>query len=293
MPAPRRGPRRPHPRGRRADPLAVGHLLAVQFATRRNGRPNRARRARSRADRCPSPRDAGVLDACPADHARWHGARRGRVARNAERGGAGEIDRRSPCARASSAARRAYVGKSMTPSVSTTAATASAAILSRTGKRDAAAREMGVERGEVVREEDARRGAEVTRCDCFARSRHIRCRSGSLRAGYFSASLDGGVMAQGGGGLMVSVSGIRGRVGEALTPEVVARYAAAFGAWSLAQGGSRADRRRARQPRLGPDVPPHRRRPLQIGRLRRHRHRADDDARLPARRRASSRRGRP
>jgi phosphomannomutase len=34
-------------------------------------------------------------------------------------------------------------------------------------------------------------------------------------------------------GLMVSVSGIRGRVGEALTPEVVATYAAAFGAWAL------------------------------------------------------------
>jgi phosphomannomutase len=33
-------------------------------------------------------------------------------------------------------------------------------------------------------------------------------------------------------GLMVSVSGIRGRVGEALTPDVVVRYAAAFGAWS-------------------------------------------------------------
>ena len=33
-------------------------------------------------------------------------------------------------------------------------------------------------------------------------------------------------------GLMVGVSGIRGRVGEALTPEVVARYAAAFGAWA-------------------------------------------------------------
>ena len=32
---------------------------------------------------------------------------------------------------------------------------------------------------------------------------------------------------------MVSVSGIRGRVGEALTPEVVAGYAAAFGAWAL------------------------------------------------------------
>jgi phosphomannomutase len=47
-------------------------------------------------------------------------------------------------------------------------------------------------------------------------------------------------MAQGGtAGLMVSVSGIRGRVGESLTPEVVARYAAAFGAWSIARGGSR------------------------------------------------------
>ncbi|MEX2152786.1 MAG: phosphoglucosamine mutase [Gemmatimonadaceae bacterium] len=34
-------------------------------------------------------------------------------------------------------------------------------------------------------------------------------------------------------GLMVSVSGIRGRVGEALTPEIVAGYAAAFGAWAL------------------------------------------------------------
>ena len=47
-------------------------------------------------------------------------------------------------------------------------------------------------------------------------------------------------MAQAGtAGLMVSVSGIRGRVGEALTPEVVARYAAAFGAWSIGRGGSR------------------------------------------------------
>ena len=34
-------------------------------------------------------------------------------------------------------------------------------------------------------------------------------------------------------GLMVSVSGIRGRVGDALTPEIVASYAAAFGAWAL------------------------------------------------------------
>ena len=36
--------------------------------------------------------------------------------------------------------------------------------------------------------------------------------------------------------LMVSVSGIRGRVGESLTPEVVCRYAAAFGAWARRRG---------------------------------------------------------
>lgn len=41
-------------------------------------------------------------------------------------------------------------------------------------------------------------------------------------------------------GLMVSVSGIRGRVGEALTPEVVARYAAAFGAWAIGRGSSKS-----------------------------------------------------
>lgn len=37
-------------------------------------------------------------------------------------------------------------------------------------------------------------------------------------------------------GLMVSVSGIRGRVGGGLTPEVVGRYAAGFGAWVRARG---------------------------------------------------------
>jgi len=36
-------------------------------------------------------------------------------------------------------------------------------------------------------------------------------------------------------GLMVSVSGVRGRVGHALTPEVVTRFAAGFGAWALQQ----------------------------------------------------------
>ncbi|MGQ0539127.1 MAG: phosphoglucosamine mutase [Gemmatimonadaceae bacterium] len=39
--------------------------------------------------------------------------------------------------------------------------------------------------------------------------------------------------------LMVSVSGVRGRVGEALTPEVVARYATAFGTWALRNAASR------------------------------------------------------
>src|SRR4051812_35371738 len=36
--------------------------------------------------------------------------------------------------------------------------------------------------------------------------------------------------------LMISVSGIRGHVGTDLTPELVARYAAALGAWSQANG---------------------------------------------------------
>ena len=39
-------------------------------------------------------------------------------------------------------------------------------------------------------------------------------------------------------GLMVSVSGVRGRVGEGLTPEVVARFSAAFGAWAIGNGKS-------------------------------------------------------
>ena len=33
-------------------------------------------------------------------------------------------------------------------------------------------------------------------------------------------------------GLMVSVSGVRGRIGEALTPEIIAQFAAGFGAWA-------------------------------------------------------------
>src|SRR5688500_17934513 len=46
-------------------------------------------------------------------------------------------------------------------------------------------------------------------------------------------------------GLMVGVSGVRGRVGDALTPEVVARFAAAFGAWAAA--GSSAARPKGRR----------------------------------------------
>ena len=41
-------------------------------------------------------------------------------------------------------------------------------------------------------------------------------------------------------GLMVSVSGVRGRVGEALTPEIIAQFAAGFGAWALARAGGKA-----------------------------------------------------
>lgn len=41
---------------------------------------------------------------------------------------------------------------------------------------------------------------------------------------------------------MISVSGIRGRVGHGLTPEVVARYAAAFGAWTVARAKERGSR---------------------------------------------------
>lgn len=39
-------------------------------------------------------------------------------------------------------------------------------------------------------------------------------------------------------GLMVSVSGVRGRVGEALTPEIVAKFAAGFGAWARRKSGA-------------------------------------------------------
>jgi phosphomannomutase len=39
--------------------------------------------------------------------------------------------------------------------------------------------------------------------------------------------------------LMVSVSGVRGRVGHGLTPEVIARFAAAFGAYALKRGPGR------------------------------------------------------
>ena len=41
---------------------------------------------------------------------------------------------------------------------------------------------------------------------------------------------------------MISVSGIRGRVGFGLTPEVVARYTAAFGAWALAESATKRER---------------------------------------------------
>lgn len=39
-------------------------------------------------------------------------------------------------------------------------------------------------------------------------------------------------------GLMVSVSGVRGRVGDGLTPEIIAQFASGFGAWALQQARS-------------------------------------------------------
>ncbi|OLE16410.1 MAG: phosphoglucosamine mutase [Gemmatimonas sp. 13_1_20CM_3_60_15] len=41
-------------------------------------------------------------------------------------------------------------------------------------------------------------------------------------------------------GLMVSVSGVRGRVGEALTPEIIAKFAGGFGAWAMSRGTGKA-----------------------------------------------------
>ena len=43
-------------------------------------------------------------------------------------------------------------------------------------------------------------------------------------------------------GLMVSVSGVRGRVGEALTPEIIAKFASGFGAWAKKRAGDRRAR---------------------------------------------------
>ncbi|MFN2570420.1 MAG: phosphoglucosamine mutase, partial [Gemmatimonadales bacterium] len=57
--------------------------------------------------------------------------------------------------------------------------------------------------------------------------------------------------------LMVSVSGVRGLVGTDLTPEIVARWAAAFGTWAqegMAEGGRGRGRRRAARVVLGRDA---------------------------------------
>src|SRR5258706_15463038 len=63
--------------------------------------------------------------------------------------------------------------------------------------------------------------------------------AGSGGQNTFRLPFDGAGMGQGSGGsLMVSVSGIRGGGGDSLSPDVVARYAAAFGAWSIRQGPS-------------------------------------------------------
>jgi phosphomannomutase len=76
----------------------------------------------------------------------------------------------------------------------------------------------------------------MRRCENAQVSSGIRRATQAKR--YFPTILSRSLMAN--DGLMVSVSGIRGRVGEALTPEVVARYAAGFGAWSKSRGKSEA-----------------------------------------------------
>src|SRR6266545_667060 len=53
--------------------------------------------------------------------------------------------------------------------------------------------------------------------------------------------------------LMVGVSGVRGLVGTDLTPEVVARWAAAFGTWACAVRGARSAGRRHPSVVLGRD----------------------------------------
>jgi phosphomannomutase len=54
--------------------------------------------------------------------------------------------------------------------------------------------------------------------------------------------------------LMISVSGIRGHVGTDLTPEVVARYAAALGSWARGSIGQAESRSASDRPTLRPSV---------------------------------------
>ena len=144
-----------------------------------------------------------------------------------------------------------------------------------------------------MRDEDARAGARR-----YAR-RRARGRAATsrlfrpLRRATFRLLSDGGVMAQGAGGLMVSVSGIRGRVGEALTPEVVATLRGGVRRLGAGAAAARAAIVVGRDSRVsGPMFHRIVVRRAAVGRLRRDRHRPDDDADLPARRRAPPRGGR-
>ena len=78
--------------------------------------------------------------------------------------------------------------------------------------------------------------------------------------------------------LMISVSGMRGHVGTDLTPELVARHAAALGAWARSQGQAGGGAR-ARFAHQRADVRARRDGGAHVGRRRRHRrrHRADAD----------------
>ena len=56
--------------------------------------------------------------------------------------------------------------------------------------------------------------------------------------------------------LMVSVSGVRGRVGAGLTPEVVARFASAFGAYVREREAAAAGGAGSGHADVGSDVQP-------------------------------------
>src|SRR5258705_12926931 len=120
--------------------------------------------------------------------------------------------RRSPWARASAERTRPYVGASRAPSVTRTAAPASAAILSRTGNLVAARRVLRGKDGEGTANRGARRTHQRSDAPWNVRVTLARRQAPRLPDPWPLVAFgftEGGDMAQGGtAGLMVSGSGI-------------------------------------------------------------------------------------